>query len=78
MDQRGKNKINKQDFQTAVERLKISLAREDVSKVWSYIDFKQQGFIQIAELQAAYNNRVNNFGKTIETAVEKRASEGYK
>ena len=41
MDQRGKGKVRKSDFVSAVERMRISLAREDVSKVWNYIDAKQ-------------------------------------
>lgn len=45
MDQRGKGKVRKSDFVTAVERMRISLAREDVTKVWNYIDSAQQGFI---------------------------------
>ena len=38
LDQRGKNKVNKKDFTTAVERMRISLSRDDVNKVWNYID----------------------------------------
>ena len=40
LDQRGKNMVNKRDFQTAVERLRISISREDIAKVWNYIDSK--------------------------------------
>ena len=45
IDQRGKGKVRKSDFVNAVERMRISLAREDVNKVWNYIDAKQLGFI---------------------------------
>ena len=38
MDVRGKGKVRKSDFVQAVERMRISLAREDVTKVWNYID----------------------------------------
>ena len=38
LDQRGKNKVSKKDFTTAVERMRISISRDDVSKVWNYID----------------------------------------
>ena len=58
--------------------MRISLSREDVTKVWNYIDSHQRGFIDLGDLSIAYGNRVSNFGKTIETAVEKRATDGYK
>jgi len=45
LDQRGKGRVTKKDFQSAVERLRISLARDDITKVWNYIDASQQGFI---------------------------------
>jgi len=45
LDQRGKNQVNKRDFRTAIERLRISVSREDVTKLWNYIDSSQQGFI---------------------------------
>ena len=38
MDQRGKGKVSKKDFFLSVERMRISLAREDVGKVWNFID----------------------------------------
>lgn len=38
MDERGKGKVRKQDFVAAVERMRISLSREDITKVWNYID----------------------------------------
>ena len=38
MDQRGKGKVSKKDFFNSVERMRISLAREDVGKVWNFID----------------------------------------
>ena len=41
MDQRGKGKVKKSDFMQSVERARISLSREDVTKVWNYIDAKQ-------------------------------------
>lgn len=77
LDQRGKNKVSKKDFATAVERLRISLSREDVTKVWNYIDCQQQGYITLGELSIAYANRVSNFGKNVENVVEKMASDGY-
>ncbi len=40
MDVRGKGKVKKADFIQSVERARISLAREDVVKVWNYIDAK--------------------------------------
>ena len=45
IDERGKGKVLKKDFVSAVERMRISLSREDVTKVWNYIDSKHQGFI---------------------------------
>ena len=45
MDQRGKGKVRKSDFIAAVERMRISLSREDCNKVWNYMDAKQAGFI---------------------------------
>ena len=77
LDQRGKNKVNKNDFKTAIERLRISLAREDINKVWAYIDARRRGYIQLEDIAVAYTNRVTNFGKTIENVVENRAFEGY-
>ena len=41
MDQRGKNKVKKSDFIQAIERMRISVSREDANKVWNYIDSKQ-------------------------------------
>ena len=38
MDQRGKGKVSKKDFFSSVERMRISLAREDVAKIWNYLD----------------------------------------
>lgn len=73
MDERGKGKVRKSDFVSAVERMRISLSREDINKVWNYIDSKQQGFIQLPELSVAHANKLNNFSKQIETAVETRA-----
>lgn len=78
IDERGKGKIRKSDFLSAVERMRISLSREDVTKVWSYIDSKQQGFIQLPELMAAFGNKLTNFSKQVETAVETRAGQQYK
>ena len=40
IDERGKGKVLKKDFVSAVERMRISLSREDVTKVWNYIDSK--------------------------------------
>ena len=53
--------------------MRISLSREDIAKVWNYIDAKKQGYIQVSELSTAYANKLNNFGKQVETAVETRA-----
>jgi len=77
MDERGKGKVRKNDFVSAVERARISLAREDVNKVWNYIDAGQQGFIQLQELTNAYANRINNFNKNQEKAIENKATNVY-
>ena len=61
-----------------IERMKISLSREDIGKVWNYIDAEQQGYIQLPELSVAYANRVNNFNKRVEVAVENAAAVHYK
>ncbi len=45
IDSRGKGKVRKLDFMAAVERMRISLSREDVTKVWNYIDAQQLGYI---------------------------------
>ena len=45
IDERGKGKVKKSDFISAVERMRISLSREDITKVWNYIDSKQVGYI---------------------------------
>jgi len=63
IDQRGKGKVRKVDFVQAVERVRISLSREDVTKVWNYIDSQQMGYISMQELSLAYANRVSNFNK---------------
>ena len=78
MDQRGKGKVKKSDFIQSIERARISLAREDVGKVWNYIDQKQQGYITLAELSAAYSNRIHNFNKSAENAIESKAVKQYK
>lgn len=78
LDQRGKGKVKKSDFVSAVERMRISLAREDVTKVWNYIDGKGQGWISMPELSAAYASRVSNFSKTVEAQVERNAVQTYK
>ena len=33
-------KVRKTDFISMIERMKISLSRDDISKVWNYIDAK--------------------------------------
>ena len=73
IDERGKGKVKKSDFISAVERMRISLSREDITKVWNYIDSKQVGYIQLPELSIAYANKLNNFNNKVETAVESRA-----
>ena len=78
MDQRGKGKVRKNDFVSAIDRMRISLAREDVQKVWNYIDSSQQGFITMPELSLAYQNRINDFNKTVEVAVEQRAVKSFR
>ena len=45
MDERGKGKVKKSDFISAIERMRISLSREDITKVWNYIDSSQKGYI---------------------------------
>ena len=77
MDQRGVNKVTKKDFIMAVERMRISISRDDVSKVWGHIDSQGRGYIMLGDLFGAYGNRVNNFGKTIETLVEKQAVNSF-
>lgn len=69
MDQRGRNKVNKKDFATAVERMRISISREDVTKIWNHLDAQNRGFILLGDLFDAFGKRVNNFGKSVETAV---------
>ena len=71
-------KVRKMDFISMIERMKISLSREDIGKVWNYIDAKQKGYIQLPELNVAYANRVNNFNKRVEVAVENIAALNYK
>ena len=78
IDERGKGKVKKSDFISAVERMRISLSREDITKVWNYIDSKQVGYIQLPELSLAYANKLNNFNNKVETAVESRAVQQYK
>jgi len=53
MDQRGKGKISKPDFTSAVERMRISLSREDANKVWNYLDTNKNGYIQLHEVSQA-------------------------
>lgn len=77
MDERGKGKVSKSDFVSAVERARISLSREDVNKVWNYIDAGQQGFIKLQELTIAFANRINNFNKNQEKAIENKATNVY-
>lgn len=55
--------MRKSDFVSAVERMRISLAREDVTKVWNYIDSAQQGHISLQDLSIAFQNRVSDFNK---------------
>ena len=78
MDQRGKGKVRKSDFLQAVERMRISLAREDVTKVWGFLDTNKAGYIQLQELSNAYANKIHNFNKQVETAVETKAVAQYK
>ena len=73
IDERGKGKVKKSDFISAVERMRISLSREDITKVWNYIDSKQVGYIGLPELSVAYANKLSNFNNKVETAVESRA-----
>ena len=77
MDQRGKGKIAKHDFFSAVERMRISLSREDANKVWNYLDTNKNGFIQLQEVSQAYEHKMNNFGGKVQLEVETRASEQY-
>lgn len=62
MDQRGQGKIDKKDFHSAVERMRISLSRDDANKVWNYLDMNGNGHIQLQEVSQAYENKLNNFG----------------
>jgi len=77
MDERGKGKVRKSDFISAIERARISLARDDVTKVWNYIDSNQQGYIKLQELTTAYANRINNFNKNVERSIETKATKVY-
>ena len=74
MDQRGKGKISKKDFFSVVERLRISLSREDANKVWDYLDMNKNGFIQLQEVSQAYENKMNNFGDKVQQEVFHQAS----
>lgn len=45
MDQRGQGKIDRKDFYSAIDRMRISLSREDANKVWDYLDMNKNGYI---------------------------------
>lgn len=61
-----------------MERMRISLAREDITKVWNFIDANKAGYIQLQELSTAYANKIHNFNKNAENAVETKAVAQYK
>ena len=78
IDQRGRGKVKKVDFLAAVERMRISMSREDITKVWGYIDVKSKGYITLADLSLVYSSRMdNNMTKTAETALATEASQHY-
>jgi len=58
--------------------MRISISRDDVNKVWNFVDSQNRGFIIAGDLFAAFESRVNNFGKSAEAAIERLATNGYK
>lgn len=73
LDQRGIGKVRKSDFLGGVERMRISLAREDAAKVWTYLDFAGKGYIQVQDLSVAYANNQHNFNMKAEVAINNAA-----
>ena len=58
--------------------MRISMSREDITKVWGYIDVKSKGYITLADLSLVYSSRMdNNMTKTAETALATEASQHY-
>ena len=44
IDAKGKGKVKKTDFVAAVEKMRISLSREDINKVFAKIDSNKVGY----------------------------------
>ena len=59
MDAKGKGKVKRQDFLQAVEKMRISLSREDVTKVFQKIDSNGIGHFTYQDLAAASMKNVN-------------------
>ena len=75
MDQRGKGKIKKADFQSAVERIRISISRDDINKVWNNLDEKGVGYILLADLHQAFSSKMShNLNKGAEMAIGQQAA----
>ena len=55
LDVRGKGKIKKQDFIVAMEKLRVSLARDDITAVFKKIDLNSTGELTYQDLCAASN-----------------------
>ena len=45
LDQRSKGKVKRTDLQQGLEKTRISLSREDVTKIFNFLDVKKQGFL---------------------------------
>lgn len=59
IDTKGKGKVKKAEFITAVDKMKISLSREDVQAVFNKIDAHGVGFFTYQDLCAAAMRHVN-------------------
>ena len=44
IDAKGKGKVKKTDFLAAVEKMRISLSRDDINKVFARIDSNNVGY----------------------------------
>ena len=78
MDQRGNGKVNRADFVSAIERMRISVSKEDTRKIWNYLDEKKAGFIQLQDLHKAYGCKMShNLNKMAENTIEQQAAQQY-
>lgn len=50
MDTKGKGKVSKRDFLAAVEKARVSLSKDDISKVFTNIDKSGMGYITYLDL----------------------------